>query len=1796
MKMRSFVPCVVLAALLLTSGSARAADLDITSSTAPYSGSTAYAGASFTLQYTVKNLGTAFSTNFRNYFYYCTTQSAATCTYLTYVNVNDNFAAGQSRTYYQTLTVPKYAVHGLGFIRTYVDGYNAANGGHVKETNEGNNDDYDDITVGTRPDLYFLPQYTYVPYTGSTAAVGSSFTGYYYIYNKANTSKLTADFYVHYYYCPGQTPAGCISLGAQSINTDINSGSNIKVKTIALAIPAAAQNGKGYIRAHVDSTDAIVESNETNNNDYDEILVTDNPADLLVPTITAPYSGSSAYTGASFTARYVLQNSTKAKYNLNRDFRVYFYWCTSQTASACTYMTYTTVKDDFLIGQARTYYQTLTVPVTATYGDSWIRVVADGQNAPTGGVVKESNETNNDRYAKVTVTTRPDLYFNPTYTYVPYTGSTAGVGSSFTAYYYIYNATKTSKLTDDFSIRYYYCQTQSASTCTHMATQFVTNDINSGSYLKLKSISLSIPSKAQNGTRYVMTVLDYDNKVKESNESNNTDFDAITVSGVATDLRVLKSTVPVSGSTAYSGSSFTAQYTLHNDSGSALVANFYNYFYWCSTKTYSASTCVYMGNKSVADDFLAGQSRIYYQTLTVPTSAVYGAAYLLIRADATNTVKETNDNNNDHYATVTVSTRPDLYFNAKYTYVPYTGSTAGVGSSFTGYYYIYNKSQSSRLTDNFFIRYYYCTAMSSSTCTSIGTQYVTTDINSGTYLKLKTLSLAIPTSATNGKRYIRAYLDHDNKVKETNESNNEDYDEITVSSVPTDLMITTTKAPYSGSTKNVGSSFTVSYTLRNDSNSTLVTNFYTYFYYCPTKSYSTSACTYLTYATISDDFNAGQSRPYYHTLTVPTTAVAGTGYIYFSADHTNLVKEKNDSNNTAWDDITVSTQPDLYINYSQVPYTGATSGPGSTFTGRFRIYNKASTSKLTKDFNIRYEYCPNKSTTGCTTIATELVTTDLKAGSYFYHKSITLSMPAMVQNGTRYIRAYLDHDNKVIESNEANNEWYDAISVTKAPGDLTISSTKAPNSGSTAGAGSKFSVLTNVTNTTTMTVTSNFYIYYYYCPTKSYSASACTYLTNTYVTDNFSSKQSRPYAQNLTVPSSAGYGKGYIYFLLDATKAVTETNENNNTYWDDITVSTLPDLYVSSSAVPYTGGTSTIGSTFTGRYRIYNKASTSRLTKDFNIRYYYCPGVSTTGCITLGTQQVSTNLNAGGNTYVQSISLSVPSGAKAGTAYIRAFLDYDGKVAESDETNNNDYDSISVLFGDPDLTVSSVKAPATGTTAAAGDSFTVEAVLKNASSTKFSTNFVVYFYYCTTVSATSCVKLGSQHVTTDFAANASHTVNSPSLTLPDMAVHGTGYVQVYADATNVVKEAAESNNTLFDKISVTTAPDLSVTASKVPFTGSTAKPGDSFTGQYTVTNGAKTSALTTDFYVAFFYCTNNSVANCVQIGQQTVSKDMISGASFSFTSLALKLPSSATSGTRYVRVMVDTTNQVAESNETNNDKFDPITVTYGGDPDLGVSALTAIPKGNSVDYSVTVCNNGNSTSQPFDVELYFNNSLPPDCATKEDHQWVINGLAKNGCTTRTLSRPNVKPGLYLAWARVDADCAVKETDENNNNKSAGYNVAAVADMGPEAGPDAGVEAGVEAGPAEAGVEAGPTEAGPTEAGPTEAGPTEAGPTEAGPTEAGTTEAGPDEAGPSEAGPGEAGPTEAGPTGDGAGEAGAPDSSGPGVEAGTNKDGGGGTPPAEDDGCSCRVGHTPASGATGLLLLLGLALLARRRRR
>ena len=251
----------------------------------------------------------------------------------------------------------------------------------------------------------------------------------------------------------------------------------------------------------------------------------------------------------------------------------------------------------------------------------------------------------------------------------------------------------------------------------------------------------------------------------------------------------------------------------------------------------------------------------------------------------------------------------------------------------------------------------------------------------------------------------------------------------------------------------------------------------------------------------------------------------------------------------------------------------------------------------------------------------------------------------------------------------------------------------------------------------------------------------------------------------------------------------------------------------------------------------------------------------------------------------------------------------------------------------------------------------------------------------------------------------------------------TGWARVDADC--VLAETNENNNNL-SKVYVVGGVDLVLSNLDVAVNGTTV------TYSATICNqGAETSQ---SFYLDLYY-DRTSAPTCSSVGNQfrTIS-GLQSGACTTETFTRTNAP--AGSYTAWARV--DAACAITEVDEVNNDATRAYTV--GTQPDLVVDTFDLTVSGSTVTYTVTVCNQGASTSASFDVEVYYDLAAAPGCTSIASRESTVGGLASGACTTVTFTRTGAPNGVYTGWARVDADCTVTESNEGNNNVSKAYTV------------------------------------------------------------------------------------------------------------------------------------------------------------
>ena len=367
--------------------------------------------------------------------------------------------------------------------------------------------------------------------------------------------------------------------------------------------------------------------------------------------------------------------------------------------------------------------------------------------------------------------------------------------------------------------------------------------------------TVTLPSNLALGSYYIGAIIDPDNNVTETNELNNIGTSLTSINICAPDLI---DTSIITGSTTYKkGDIINIQNTVKNQ-GEGTSGGFYVKFYLSNDSTITTSDA-YLGDTYITEGLQAGESR----TTVTPVTLQYDLAgnyYIGAIVDPDNNVTETNELNNIGTSLALINIwAPDLIDTSII-----TGSTTyKKGDQLI----IQNtvKNQGNTAATGFYVKFY-LSSYNGSSDIYLGQQYI-----SGLQAGASTTTYTpVTLPYTVGNYYIKAVVDPDNNVLETNELNNIAYP-YTISICAPDLAatsITTGAISY-----KKGSKITIKNTVKNQG-SAASGGFYVKFYLSKNSSYKTSSDIYLGKRYVSS-LRAGSSNKATTYLKIPKTVKKG---------------------------------------------------------------------------------------------------------------------------------------------------------------------------------------------------------------------------------------------------------------------------------------------------------------------------------------------------------------------------------------------------------------------------------------------------------------------------------------------------------------------------------------------------------------------------------------------------------------------------------------------------------------------------------------------------------------------------------------------------------------------------------------------------------------------------------------------------------------------------------------------------------------------------------------------------------
>ncbi len=706
--------------------------------------------------------------------------------------------------------------------------------------------------------------------------------------------------------------------------------------------------------------------------------------------------------------------------------------------------------------------------------------------------------------------------------------------------------------------------------------------------------------------------------------------------------------------------------------------------------------------------------------------------------------------------------------------------------------------------------------------------------------------------------------------------------------------------------------------------------------------------------------------------------ISGEYYIFIYTNHNSLLLEENSSNNIGHSAspmlVTLTPPPDLQVS--------SIITPNNTFSGlpinvTWTVKNSGAGATVSTYWQDRVYLTTDKvfDANNATTLGTFFHSGELQADSS-YSSTGTFTLPSNVF-GTYYVFIRTDLYNQVYEHASENNNMSRSDSITvflTPPPDLQVT---LISHNLTASNKESVALTWTVQNLGGSATASSFSDRIVLADNPNFDLSNATFLGTAYHSGVMNPGDSQTKTRNYTMPSVTG--PYYFYVTADYQNKVFEhLNEDNNTSHSSTPIQiNNPDLIVTQVSVPVSDST---GQPINISWTVKNIGSGDVITtsRQDRIMISYIDDYYPDSVLLLDTYNQSINL-ASGDSIELSISVALPKFVP-GPYYIYVYTDFTDKIFEGPNENNNVTRSQTMIdIIRPDLIVSSISSPATGSS---GQPVNIDWVVKNNGAGKLFMNTWIdrvmfstsQEYYPDSVLFIADVANSGELLPGDSI------VMNKIIQLPN-GVTGTFYMAVFTDFYNdIFENNSELNNVgiSFTPIVVSEGPwpDLQITGiSHVD----SATAGENIAFDFTVSNLGTWVAQNAGGWIDRIYISDNPIWSAVTSTLlRTIDHVLPLEVDSSYSiSTNINIPNDLTTGYYYLFAYTDAGDSIFENTDNFNNvkQLAPIYVNQYPPVDLAVIALTvptAVYSGQATSITWTSKNQGQATTlTPFWYDQIF---------------------------------------------------------------------------------------------------------------------------------------------------------------------------------------------------------------------------------
>ncbi len=514
-----------------------------------------------------------------------------------------SLATGATESRSTTLQIPVTTAIGAYYLIAKADGNDA-----VLEVQETNNTRASGQPIVVGPDLVVA-----AAAAPTTAAPGSVVTVSDTTQNSGGGSAAAA-LTAFYLSTDGAWDAADVRLGSRTVPV-LGAGTSSAGVT-AVTLPSSTVPGSYYIIVRADDAGAVVETLESNNLRFSNLVKIG--ADLTVTALTVP---ASVAAGGSLAISDTTGNPSPAGAGVSA---TGFYLSSNSFLDAADVRLGARSVPALGPGVSDSASTTLTVPAATAYGTYYVIAKADESSA-----LAETNESNNTRVSAL-VKVGPDLVV--TSVQAP---PLAGAGLTMSVTQTITNSGGAPSLAGEAVL--YLSKNGTIDAGDYLLARPTVPSLAAGA-VDTASMTVTIPADVVMGTYYVITQIDAGNTTIESVESNNTGQSSFI--WIGPDLVLSALSGPAS---AAAGTSVTVNATLSNTGGG--VAGPSSITFYLSPRFSYDATDVTLGTQPVVA-LVPGASQGAATSLAIPATLAPGTYYVIAKADGAGVITETFETNN----------------------------------------------------------------------------------------------------------------------------------------------------------------------------------------------------------------------------------------------------------------------------------------------------------------------------------------------------------------------------------------------------------------------------------------------------------------------------------------------------------------------------------------------------------------------------------------------------------------------------------------------------------------------------------------------------------------------------------------------------------------------------------------------------------------------------------------------------------------------------------------------------------------------------------------------------------------------------------------------------------------------------------------------------------------------------------------------------------------------------------------------------------------------------------------------